>query len=531
MKSNTPVFLRENAIVEPLVNRWYAWPYLISPLTAALITANHHVRVMESFVSTPQLHVRALQKPGMLGGPFIAFDANRTADVDRLLQKTRAEQAELLELAAAVRSLNDTLAGATGASLEPLYAEVPPALLGFVELLYDLYQRPKFRIVEPFLYRSRYYKPQNQSLSLSLAAGDNRTFVLSTPRLDESDALTLDVRFESPIVDALARSRIAPEPLGLFEDALGLEDSQLARYFCEAPPNPAPTSEVPLPRVRYFGHACLLAQSPDVNIMFDPIVPYRCDGGMPRFSFADLPETLDFVVITHNHQDHAVLETLLQLRHRIGTIVVPSSSPGAPADPSLKLMFRQLGFRSVKSIDELETLEFEGGSLTALPFFGEHGDLDIATKAAYLLRLGDCTMLCAADSNNIEPGIYRHLKDVVGDLDLLFIGMECQGAPMSWLYGPLLAKPLARSQDQSRRLNGSNATRAIDVVDKLQPSRVFVYAMGAEPWLGFISSIQYEADSEPIVQSNAFISECRARGIAAERLYGARDLPLETSRL
>lgn len=530
MNSNAPVFLRENAIVEPLVNRWYAWPYLISPLTFALITANHHVRVMESFVSTPQLHVRALQKPGMLGGPFIAFDASRTAEVEKLLQRTRTEQADLLELAAAVRALHEILTGATGSSLEPLYAEVPGPLSGFVELVYDLYQRPKFRIVEPLLYRSGYYKPQNQSLALSLADGDDRAFVLSTPRLDESDALTLEVPFDSPLVDALARARTTPEPFGLFEDALGVDRSQLARFFCETPPKAAPCSEVALPRVRYFGHACLLVQSRAVSLMFDPIVPYRSENGMPRFSFADLPDTIDFVVITHNHQDHAVLETLLQLRHRIGTIVVPASSPGAPADPSLKLMFRQLGFRSVVSIDELETLDFEGGSLTALPFFGEHGDLDIASKAAYLLRLGDCKIVCAADSNNIEPSIYSRLKGIVGDLDLLFIGMECRGAPMSWLYGPLLAKPLARSQDQSRRLNGSDAARALDVVDQLKPSRVFVYAMGSEPWLRFISSIQYDADSEPIVESNAFLSECRSRGISAERLYGARDIPLSSAR-
>ena len=34
MKSDR-VLLKPNAMAEPLINQWYAWPYLISPATAA----------------------------------------------------------------------------------------------------------------------------------------------------------------------------------------------------------------------------------------------------------------------------------------------------------------------------------------------------------------------------------------------------------------------------------------------------------------------------------------------------------------
>ncbi|MEO0934013.1 MAG: hypothetical protein AAFY21_09715, partial [Cyanobacteria bacterium J06641_2] len=30
------VFLKPNAIAEPLINQWYAWSYLVPPATAAM---------------------------------------------------------------------------------------------------------------------------------------------------------------------------------------------------------------------------------------------------------------------------------------------------------------------------------------------------------------------------------------------------------------------------------------------------------------------------------------------------------------
>jgi L-ascorbate metabolism protein UlaG (beta-lactamase superfamily) len=527
MNSQSLVFLKPNAMFEPLVNRWYAWSYLVSPLTAAMYIANHHIRVMQSFVATPQLHIEALKKPEMTGGPFIHYDATRTKDVHALLERTRTEQADLIELAAAVRVLNDLLSTETGSSLEPLYAKVAPALSGYVELVYDLHHRPSFRVIEPLLYKSRYYKAENQTLALSLVQGDDRAFALSTPRLDEPGVVMLAVPFASPIVDELSRARSSPKPLGLFQDAIRVESSRpIESFFTEiGPPAPRPAEEQAL-TIRYFGHACLLVESKRTSVMFDPIVPYKFGSGMHRYGFEDLPEAIDYVVITHNHQDHAVLETLLQLRHRVRTIIVPSNAPGNLADPSLKLMFRQLGFRDVQSIDELETIDIDGGSITAIPFFGEHGDLDIRSRAAHLLKIEGKTMLCAADSNNIEPRLYEHLRDMVGTLDVLFIGMECQGAPMSWLYGPMLAKPITRKHDQSRRLDGSDAAKGLDIVERLKPSRVYVYAMGAEPWLGFISSIHYDDASRPIVESSRLVEECRRRGIVAERLLGCKNLVL-----
>lgn len=219
-----------------------------------------------------------------------------------------------------------------------------------------------------------------------------------------------------------------------------------------------------------------------------------------------------------------MLETLLQLRHKIKHLVVPKSNIGVLADPSLKFALRHAGFKNVQELDEMERIEVEGGAITGLPFLGEHGDLNIRTKLAYLLRLKGKTMLCAADSNNIEPRLYEHLRRAVGDVDALFLGMECEGAPLSWAYGALLTKPLARKMDQSRRFDGSDCDKAVSIVNCLEPRAVYVYAMGQEPWLSYVTSIKYTPDSRPLVESDALIRACRSQGRAAERLYYQNEL-------
>lgn len=96
-------------------------------------------------------------------------------------------------------------------------------------------------------------------------------------------------------------------------------------------------------------------------------------------------------------------ESLLQLRHKIKTIIVPRRNSGSLADPSMKFMLQQIGFNDVRELDELESIEVDGGYILGVPFFGEHGDLNIRTKSAYLVNLEKRSVLCVADSNNLEP--------------------------------------------------------------------------------------------------------------------------------
>ncbi len=102
--------------------------------------------------------------------------------------------------------------------------------------------------------------------------------------------------------------------------------------------------------------------------------------------------------------------------------------------------------------------------------------------------------------------------------------MECDGAPLTWAYGPLLYEKLDRDMDHSRRLAGSDCNQGMNLVEIFNPKNVFVYAMGMEPWLEFISSIKYTDESKPIIESNNLLAKCIDKGIVAERLFGEKTI-------
>src|SRR6478609_1532164 len=86
---------------------------------------------------------------------------------------------------------------------------------------------------------------------------------------------------------------------------------------------------------------------------------------------AYLPEQIDYVLITHNHQDHVLFETLLQIRHKVKNILVPRSGVGNLQDPSLKLLLERCGFKNVIEIAEMEEIHCNGVQITGLPCLGE----------------------------------------------------------------------------------------------------------------------------------------------------------------
>ena len=489
------------------------------------------MRIMSSYISAPQIHANAVKNPKLLGGPFIDYDGKRVEDIRALLEWTKREQAHMVRLSNAIRDLDEMLRShAAGGSLHPLYQDIPPLLRGYVELVYDLNNHASFRLIEPLLYRSPYADSSAQSLMLSITHGDDRPFVLSTPRLEGPGLLHLPVPFEDERVDRLFELKAIARPWCAIRDMFSLADHEadlFRTFFTEDPPPTYSRYDGPGLLWRYFGHACILIETRHVTMLFDPVLSYTYESQLSRYTYNDLPDTIDYVLITHNHQDHILFETLLQLRRRIRNIIVPRNGSGALQDPSVKLMLENCGFPNVIELNELQEIPFEGGSVTGLPFFGEHSDLAVATKLAYDIRIGRESFLFAADSCNIEPVLYQHLHKEVGDIRALFLGMECDGAPLSWLYGPLLTKPLERADDESRRLNGSNFEQARAIVEEFNCKEVYVYAMGQEPWLNYVMSLKYTPQSRPIVESNRLIEHCRSRNICAERLYGEKEILLE----
>lgn len=519
------LFLRSNCVVEPLIDRWYAWPHLVAPATAARNLTERHLRIMDSYLSDPESHAEAAANPALAGGPFMRYATDRSEAIAALRATTCRERAQLVELSGAIAQLETIVAReALGYALEPLYAQVPAPLKGCVELAYDLRNRPSWRLVEPLLYR-RFDSAAAQSLMLSLVSGDDRPFIFSTPRLDDDRSIHWPTAFTNPQVDSLFRFRTAPVSRDELSELLGVRgrEAAVAQLLCERAPPPPQSYAGPGWRWRYFGHACVLLEGHGRAILTDPVFSYPFADASPRLTLEDLPPFIDFVVLTHAHQDHVLLESLLQLRDRIGTILVPRNAGGGLQDPALKLILRACGFKHVIELAELDEIVDGPIRLQAIPFFGEHCDLAIMSKTAWLVRAGEHSMLFAADSRNLSRDLYQEVHALTGDIGTVFVGMECDGAPLSWIYGPLLTQRIERGIDQSRRANASDCDGALALAEAVRCREVYVYAMGQEPWLHFISSIRYDEDSNPIIESDRLVRTLRERGVSAARLFGSAE--------
>lgn len=527
--NNKQVYLKPNVVFEPLVDNWYAWSHLISPATAAMNIVGRHHTIMESYLSAPSIHAEAVLNPKMRGGPFMDFGGGRVDEVQALEEQSYRKQEKIILFAKAIKELDKLLLNeAKGYGLEDLYPKVPEILKGYVELYYDRNNNPGFRFFESLLYESEFYNKGSQSIAMWVTHNDERPFCLSTPRLKEPDVLQLNITFDHPCVDELAKMKRKPQTLGYIKAIAGISPDQEAlfdTFFTEIAPPPYQKYTGDKIRMRYFGHACILVETKDISILVDPLISYYgYDSSVDHFSDVDLPDTIDYVLITHNHQDHILFETLLPLRHKIKNLIVPRTNSGKLEDPDLKLMFQNIGFTNVVAMNEMETINFSDAVITGLPFIGEHSDLNILTKMCFLLKIGDFKLLFLADSRIVEPALYQNIHRRIGNVDVMFLGMECDGAPLTWLYGPLLTKKLARDMDGSRRLAGSDCEKGMALVDIFNPKETYVYAMGQEPWCEFISSIKYTDESNPIVQSDKLVKLCRERGTIAERLYGEKEL-------
>jgi L-ascorbate metabolism protein UlaG (beta-lactamase superfamily) len=525
--------MAESTLVEPLVNYWSAWPFLIAPVPASLHLLQYQLPLLQSYIDDPASHVTAGQDLSLAGGAFVNVPTDRVSEVATLLDSAKNELSRNLELAQSLLDFQSWLAAnAKGSSLAPYYQRIPRPLQGYVELVYDYLNRPSLRFFENLLYRSHYYKSSLQSLRLSRLGQDgSRPFFLNTPRLMEEGQIDWRVPFDSPQVDQLFKLDTQPQSFDAICQLLDLNDQSRERV------SPMLTEDLPaLPekwrkisvRIRYFGHACLLIESQGISILTDPLVGVRpSEGGLERFSYGDLPEEIDCVLITHNHVDHNSLETILRLRHRVKSLVVPRSFGILYGDISLKALALRIGFKNVIELDTLESLQLPCGEITAIPFLGEHSDLAHG-KTGYVICVGKRRLLIGADLDCLDRQVYENVRGCVGRIDTVFLGTESVGAPLSWINGPLLSKRPSREEEESRRQHGCDARRAMDIVEALGASRLYNYAMGLEPWLEHILGLRLNENSPQWLESEKLLAQARARGLwEAKRLHGKTEIILE----
>lgn len=523
--SAEPSFLRSNVIIEPLVDRFYAWLHTVAPVQAAMNLAFVQMPLLESYLQSPQVHIAASNNPDLRGGYFVGIEEARSAEVGVLLDSIKRDRADMLGFASAIAEAEDLVRqNATGFDLTPLYPKLPAELNGLVELAYDTSNQPSVRFIEPLVYQSTAYDERRQSVQLSLDRGAERPFILSTPRLPSPAALDLPLAFRHPGLQELVRARIQPTTAARLREVLELEDAQAAQLDGLLDPRPSAAEDRHIDgggRIRYFGHACLVLQTAQAAIVTDPFISTDAGPG-DRYTLDDLPDHIDLALITHGHQDHVVLETLLQLRGRVDAVVVPRSSRGNLADPSMGLYLAHLGLPVVQ-VDDFDEVPFPGGKVTATPFLGEHADLDIRGKSTYWIQLAGRSVFVGADSSGIDPVLYRYIRGHLGKADMAFLGMECDGAPLTWLYQGLLTRPVSKKMSDSRKLSGSNAAQAGAIMTELGTDQAYVYAMGEESWQGHIMATSYNKDSYQLSQIEEFLGWCTGHGVAAEHLFNRRE--------
>lgn len=521
------VFLKPEVKLEPLVCRWYAWSHLISPAQLALHVNFRILPLLKSFAANPNVHIGANADPKMYGGPFMSLGMNDLPEVRKLMEETGNSCAELITLANDLRNLAAELQEeASGYSLDEFYAGLPPSLQGLVEFLYDLNHNPSIRLQEEFLYDDG-LTAHTQEIMLQAADENDRPFFMSTPRLRSPGSLSFKMTFDDRRLDALSAMRSKPGSLIAIAGELGVAEADMPLFrdfFTTAAPSSRGGQTVSDDgvRMRAFGHACVLMQTPEVSILFDPFVALE-PGADGRLTLNDLPEFIDYVVLTHSHQDHFCAEMLIQLRHRIGRVIIPANNSGAIADPSMKLCLMAMGFKDIVTLNSCDTLAVPGGSIMSLPFTGEHADLNVYSKHTIALSLKGRNFLFLIDSDGRDTALYTRMMRRIGRVDALFIGMECVGAPLNWLYEPLLTKPVNRRNNESRRLSGADCARAWSIIGQVKPAQVFIYAMGQERWMKYIMGLEYEPGSIQLVESDKLIAQCAEADTPAERLASGRE--------
>src|SRR5690606_6272088 len=137
----------------------------------------------------------------------------RAKDVAKLKESITGEHKNLLDFAAAIKSLDTLLkTEAKGYSLHSIYAKIPEILKGYVEIVYDLNNNPSIKFFESLLYKSEFYKESLQSIALWITNDDERPFVLSTPRLDDDHVVHLPIPFKHGLIDLLGEMKRKGKP-------------------------------------------------------------------------------------------------------------------------------------------------------------------------------------------------------------------------------------------------------------------------------------------------------------------------------
>lgn len=242
-------------------------------------------------------------------------------------------------------------------------------------------------------------------------------------------------------------------------------------------------------QVTWLGHACVLMQMAQANIIIDPLFFVPNDPTMNGEELLPDPCLLpipDVILITHADNDHLNPSALLRFP-RDTLIIIPACEEKHPYQVDPEEVLRFLGFTQIQSIRSWQTLclsDFKNTSqkeidvrITAAPFVGEDWGLYLP-KATYIIQSPQHTLYFSADCAPM-PEVYQRLGQTY-TIDLAFLGVSgCQEpsiCPPGFGYGEFYGLFLPKQTRNEWLHLCSNPQEAAEAAVQLNAKKVFGYA-------------------------------------------------------
>ncbi|MBZ5855862.1 MBL fold metallo-hydrolase [Flavihumibacter profundi] len=209
------------------------------------------------------------------------------------------------------------------------------------------------------------------------------------------------------------------------------------------PPGPLPSVQTNLkelssdkPTVIWFGHSSYLININGINVLVDPVFSgsaapisslVKAFPGSNEYGPKDMPATIDYMVLTHNHYDHLDKKTMVELNQRTKQYIVPL---GVAAN----LKNWSIGKERIIEMDWWESNQLSPYiSITSTParhFSGRGFKRGGSLWTSYLLNIFGFTIYIGGDS-----GYDLHFAEIgkaAGEIDLAIL--ECGQYNAYWPY-------------------------------------------------------------------------------------------------
>jgi L-ascorbate metabolism protein UlaG (beta-lactamase superfamily) len=291
----------------------------------------------------------------------------------------------------------------------------------------------------------------------------------------------------------------------------------------------------------FVGHAAVLLSSARTTILVDPFLLPREEGfpsGYQPLTHGDFAP--DAILVTHSHQDHFHVDSLLRLGKD-----TPIFVPVVPRESALAvdMMYRlkELGFSHVRPLGWYEETRIGDFRIITLPLYGEQPTTEAVPSPAtrnfgnnYVIEVEGRRYALIADAGRDHLGDVRSLAvaavERYGPVDVLFGGYRSFSLyPIQYALTSvpqyLLFTPPSLWGARQQIMNDAHAL--LDTAERWRARYVVPYADGGAPWYWQLglgprmdgserpTNAHFDPRPEAVVRAAAARSDGESRPIAS----------------